>query len=1410
MFLSLPKKGAFILLLLFFKTFSLLAQVGVCAPGWNNGGCENSTCGCQRDIDVTTSLIGVDFLNLNIPDYQLPSPVLFLPPKIDLKHKVKKAVVRIQLDMGPVYQFGDPSPNPDFQFVTTFFVKGVNGGGLFDIGPGAIQTITITEGQPRAILEVDITKDIDKFTSFGVTDLIVNRSNALNPNSPLVPVADQLFNALRLQVSYEYEYEIDVRDRDALATKLTPPFVIQHAVPSNRNVTNRNVTFAWDNQGWEFPNYEFQLVKLGNILPEQLAQGPLGFESVVDWSQALTIETKSSDTLLTLPLAEGSGYYAWRVRPVGTYYPGGYANSANWGLYPMTEGDVGMAGTNFNSVWAPLQGLPLLNPLPLDPSVSLESNLLLDASNSAFLYFDDPDAGTNYQVSRTYGGGTQMSEEVDYYSDVQQLRQEQYYQSSDDQTLIKQTVPDYSGREAMKSLPVPVNGRIQGYQQDFMKADDNAVFHSQHFDADTTYQSPFKVLDINPEAYSYYSNNNPDQTIPNAKGHPYGRGLWVADGTNRFNELALPGEAHTMGNGHTTRRYYGTPTTDELVRVFGDETPFAERTFKEVELDENSTATVTYYDNAGNIIAKALALSDDTALVDLDGPIASQLVTDEVTTSVLRGDEFISSKRIPLTQPSPLMVDYQLSCAGDDGQNAGCGGVSCKYKVKFLVFHLETGQVVESDTMELSACDGSYMRLQEAWDPFAGANVGPGTFIVEKHLFVNDPTVEVNENLSANIDEKITPFTTFIQMIFAGVEDDEDMEEAYNTFEDVQNWLKNGEYEMIRQEAAKFKPDFDLDDFDFDAVADDLDLNLTYSEEEPDKPVALSISTSCCGSIDVGIGVDNGAYECPEDLSAYDGLIRPASDFESGGVMDWIAFNKQFYPGNFAIKEWDVEQYLINSIASTDGNNPIDWETVVANEDYHLFDGVYDLAFKETGFRQGDMNRLVYHMLTDQDLCEPYKCEDVWKCFINQANAVSIIVKQYNENANQGGYAGTGSGQGSDFGDHFLDNYNPKILKIFLGLMGLDEKMEKESSSTPGYQDDLAIQFIDCIGYQHVAIVLEHYVGPSGIIGKSVLWNVPHYWETEELSTVNANYEKDEIEFNQVGKGRFMFSYKYYIYRRYSSIPCEQMLCFDPSMYDNIIQTAIQENPGTPLCYEQPCEDEEGFRTWTCDQIAEFKGCADNYVHADPEESDDEEFCPSEQELKNERDRLISTCETGCDERRGEVRARVREAFLSRCYTFDGCYDGTNPAVVSEADVEAIVDEVVENICKAQCQLGDEPDYPVCEIKEQCLLIKPNITGFDPNNPLTTALEITVEDNLSETYFGTACQQLLWDQAMWWDMEFDLPSMCEGEEGQTTFGGSCNNDIDKDGCEGKLVDPDPNNDLDEKASVPIKIEVKKD
>ena len=111
---------------------------------------------------------------------------------------------------------------------------------------------------------------------------------------------------VRLDASYRVTTETDVAGLSVSGLSET--------------VSGWEAQLRWQTGTCPAPSYEVQIVRLyDNANP-----------TADTWRTALSVLTDQRTPSLSLTLAEGSGGYAWRVRPLGTL-GGGASNPANWG-----------------------------------------------------------------------------------------------------------------------------------------------------------------------------------------------------------------------------------------------------------------------------------------------------------------------------------------------------------------------------------------------------------------------------------------------------------------------------------------------------------------------------------------------------------------------------------------------------------------------------------------------------------------------------------------------------------------------------------------------------------------------------------------------------------------------------------------------------------------------------------------------------------------------------------------------------------------------------------------------------------------------------------------------------------------------------------------------------------------------
>ncbi|MBA3682824.1 MAG: hypothetical protein H0W73_16920 [Bacteroidetes bacterium] len=601
------------------------------------------------------------------------NPVATTP---QLKYSNKSAAINFKLDLGEDYV----KTAANWNFTVTVDVTYV-------IAAASItKTLEITQNAPEVIKTVDLLSVVNS-NSVGTLPVSVTINSVGVTISPANPLLQNFISGnRRFTVSVVREYNTDVRYSTSL---IANPLIINPV-----GINNRLVNFSWTNpSSLSFPNYEVQILKLynsSNSFTTDLNQ----IGSDVDWNRALKVETQNFQNSVNLTMAEGTGYYLWRVRPVGTFYDGGIANSENYGLWSYA-----LPTSTVNTTFV--------------------KNVLQSPSNPTpyAFYFTDPDENLNWIYSRVFTEGDNQnksnptglksSEGMNYANGLLMSRQSQKFNSSENTNIVSQTMIDYSGRPALSTIPVPLQGNLTGYKLDFVKNNSGALYTAFHFDDDSKLNSPDKVDNTISSNYAYYSQNATvginNTNVPNAKGYPYKRTLFKSDGTNRVKEESGVGEAHalglqTNGQGRTTRILYCTPSEDELIRIFGDEAPLAESVIKTITIDQNNVASASYTSKEGKTIATALISETNTNLMGLTQSVTPLTVTNTINNNVVSSNKIVSSKRIAIpTSTATVKLSYiNTSLALNSGT---CATGNCDFKMRFYIVDLTNNVTFISDAV---------------------------------------------------------------------------------------------------------------------------------------------------------------------------------------------------------------------------------------------------------------------------------------------------------------------------------------------------------------------------------------------------------------------------------------------------------------------------------------------------------------------------------------------------------------------------------------------------------------------------------------------------------------------------------------------------------------------------------------
>jgi RHS repeat-associated protein len=531
---------------------------------------------------------------------------------------------------------------------TAVYTATVTINGYSDFGTSTLvntytELLSVNTNNPQSYVDVDFTGLHSQINHFKIT---VNYSSSVNPT---------IESMLETYVSYTEEFDYTVNS-------LVP---LQWA---DQVIFNGNeATFKWGIYcSTPAPNYQFQLLRLfNNNIATSSSETTITTD--INWDRALTIETGNSLTELSLTLAEGTGYYIWRVRPVGNAYEGGAGNDMNWGLW-STTGSYTSGGYVISANEAP--HLFFYN--------QFDDNMNWIFSRS----FVEGDAQTHGQVV--------IGESMNYANGLQMALQHQSRLRTEKKKLVGETIYDYSGRAALTTMVAAVEESSLGYISAYIKNATGNVYSAADFDDNANYLNPPAIDMTNPGPGKYYSNNNDlESDVPTADGYAYSRTLYMNDGTSSPKEQSGPGDKHRLGytgtNKHTTRNYISSVADAELITVFGDEAPDAAGVLKSITVDANNGSSISYVSKEGQTIATCLS-NPGAPNLDALPTVAVPLAVDYyLGNNVPYGSGgLISFKNIVLTQSTAVTISYSLTPnAYEDECVEFCA--TCDYKVSINV-----------------------------------------------------------------------------------------------------------------------------------------------------------------------------------------------------------------------------------------------------------------------------------------------------------------------------------------------------------------------------------------------------------------------------------------------------------------------------------------------------------------------------------------------------------------------------------------------------------------------------------------------------------------------------------------------------------------------------------------------------
>ncbi|HEY0978824.1 MAG TPA: hypothetical protein VGE21_15230, partial [Flavobacteriales bacterium] len=374
-------------------------------------------------------------------------------------------------------------------------------------------------------------------------------------------------------------------------------------------------------------------------------------EGVLDWSEASTIDIDAPVTQLALTLAEGTGFYIWRVRPLTQWYAEGFTDPRNWCAWSTTPSlspgfSLSASGTSHSGDDIVVRGT--------------------SAGSDAVFFYQQFDDDRNWAYSRTFSEGTansdigvRLSERITYATTLLQPQQEQTHLVGSNSTIVGQSVLDHTGRPALSTMAVPITDKVSlGFVHHLLDPIDELTpaannYSALHFDSDANYDSNTAAdQDHGTMYFNYFSTENSNEPeVASAEGYPFSRTLFHPDG--RVKQASAPSSSFSFVTSTTAPKtpvtYYSGVAHAELARIFGNEAYQGGAVHQVLTIDANGEASTTYQDKEGKVLATSLIKTSTHPLDSEERPLVG-LPSEE-------NDAY----SIPVEMPPASPIDQHLS-----------------------------------------------------------------------------------------------------------------------------------------------------------------------------------------------------------------------------------------------------------------------------------------------------------------------------------------------------------------------------------------------------------------------------------------------------------------------------------------------------------------------------------------------------------------------------------------------------------------------------------------------------------------------------------------------------------------------------------------------------------------------------
>jgi hypothetical protein len=249
--------------------------------------------------------------------------------------------------------------------------------------------------------------------------------------------------------------------------------------------------------------------------------------------------------------------------------------------------------------------------------------------NSSYALFDIEalwhEPNLNWQFTAVYAEDGKKKEGIIYYDGKLLPRQILSINDNRDQVelvddskrnaIVEENIYDEFGRKIAAIMPAPIAQSVFAYQPRQTLTEGGQIYRWQNVIPGGACETKPDKISNAAGAGKYYSPANPfgvtgmNAYIPDAEGYPLMVTRYTGDNSGKLKLKGAPGELlqPNSTNSHATKFFYGKPEQRELDKIFGNDAGYAEHYLKNVEIDGNGQAVISYVNASGKVVASALS-----------------------------------------------------------------------------------------------------------------------------------------------------------------------------------------------------------------------------------------------------------------------------------------------------------------------------------------------------------------------------------------------------------------------------------------------------------------------------------------------------------------------------------------------------------------------------------------------------------------------------------------------------------------------------------------------------------------------------------------------------------------------------------------------------------------------------------